>query len=56
MVGLCVLLGLIIICVTVLAFLYLILRFEKGYPLSIREFNELYKCIKEIKTILENEE
>lgn len=54
--GLYVLLSLLIISITVLACLYLVLRFENDYPLSKHEFNELYKCIKEIKTILENEE
>lgn len=54
--GLYVLLSLLIISITVLACLYLVLRFENDYPLSRLEFNELYKCIKEIKTILENEE
>lgn len=48
---------LLIISVTALSALYMILKFENGYPLNKNDFNELYKNIEEkIIALLEDKE
>ncbi len=48
---------LLIISVTILSALYMILKFENGYPLNKNDFNELYKNIEEkIIALLEDKE
>ena len=55
--SICIVLCLLIIGGTVLSALYMILKFEKGYPLNRDDFNKLYMKIEEkIIALLEDEE
>ena len=55
--AICTVLCLLIISVTALSALYMILKFENGYPLNRNDFNELYKNIEEkIIALLEDKE
>lgn len=55
--SICIVLCFLIISGTVLSALYMILKFEKGYPLNRDDFNELYMKIEEkIIALLEDKE